>query len=201
MPANHCKPHTAEAKARISRAKTGKPNFLKRRKSKIVDGIEYFQCGSCKSFFPKSGFHLNNRTLLGIKSQCKSCHGRCSILSRNPENTRRLRRECQARRRARAANCAGNISAGDMLILNALWGEKCLSCKATANLQWDHVMPLSKRGAHALNNLQRLCRRCNEKKQTRYIDFRSKEQKRWAVTFGGDKCQPIIAGTGIVVTL
>lgn len=41
------------------------------------------------------------------------------------------------------------------------YGNACLSCGATADLCFDHVVPLSAGGANALSNGQPLCRACN----------------------------------------
>jgi len=43
-------------------------------------------------------------------------------------------------------------------------GGKCASCESTNNLQFDHVIPVSKGGASSAVNLQILCRDCNLKK-------------------------------------
>ena len=43
-------------------------------------------------------------------------------------------------------------------------GGKCASCESPHNLQFDHVIPISKGGANSVVNLQILCRDCNLKK-------------------------------------
>lgn len=102
MPANHKIPHTEEAKAKMSAARLGKPAPWRHRKMRVVDGIEQFQCGTCKGFFPRDGFYANKRTLLGIKSQCKKCHNQATIKSRDADRTRNANREYM--RRARVVN-------------------------------------------------------------------------------------------------
>ncbi|WP_235487217.1 TerD family protein, partial [Frankia sp. AvcI1] len=46
-------------------------------------------------------------------------------------------------------------------------GGACVQCQATEYLEFDHVIPHSRGGATSLNNLQLLCRRCNQEKGAR----------------------------------
>lgn len=183
MPANHNVPHTAAAKAKMSKAHMGKPVPWKHRESKVENSIRLWRCGKCGKFFPKVDFYKNKKTLLGIKSTCKHCHNSVSIASRDAENTKRLRRESEARRRARKAKSGGEISSDEMKAIEIAWGDVCLLCGSRDNLQWDHIVPLSKGGIHDISNLQRLCRKCNEMKQARYADYRSDKQKSWVIEF------------------
>jgi len=102
MPANHCVPHTEEAKRKMSEARKGVPNYAKRRKTKGVNGVVYYQCGRCKQFYPYDGFYKDKRTILGIKSECKKCHTKISILSRTESTYLKANREYM--RRARVKN-------------------------------------------------------------------------------------------------
>lgn len=45
-----------------------------------------------------------------------------------------------------------------------MYGPFCARCGRCGNLTLDHVVPLSKGGAHRLSNLQLLCRECNTAK-------------------------------------
>lgn len=48
-------------------------------------------------------------------------------------------------------------------------GPHCAHCSSTEDLDFDHVIPLSKPGGHnGLDNLQILCGRCNSKKGNRH---------------------------------
>ncbi|MGB5962096.1 MAG: DEAD/DEAH box helicase family protein [Coleofasciculaceae cyanobacterium] len=53
-------------------------------------------------------------------------------------------------------------------------GKRCLCCgeKNSRLLQVDHIKPRYYGGAHSLDNLQTLCRQCNQIKGTETIDFR-----------------------------
>lgn len=162
-------------------AHQGKSAPWKRRAMRTIDGVEHWRCSSCSRFLFATEFHRDNRIAHGLKSECKKCHSKNLMKSRDPQNTRRLRRESEARRRARKVGAKGAVSVADMISLDSLWGTVCLRCGARSNLQWDHVQPLARGGAHCISNLQRLCRSCNEQKQARYADYRSDAQKAWVV--------------------
>lgn len=53
--------------------------------------------------------------------------------------------------------------------------RKCLCCGATKGLQVDHIQARYVGGAHALENLQTLCRTCNRLKGTRTMNFLLRE--------------------------
>ncbi len=49
----------------------------------------------------------------------------------------------------------------------AVWQRdqaRCVQCRATDYLEYDHIIPFSKGGASTVNNVQLLCRRCNQAK-------------------------------------
>lgn len=51
--------------------------------------------------------------------------------------------------------------------LARLFGQQCMApgCEKTDRLQLDHVIPLSKKGAHTVENFQLLCESCNQAKR------------------------------------
>ena len=188
MPANHCVPHTEEAKAKMRAAHIGKPAPWRLRPSKEVDGIMHYRCGRCKEFFTKDGFHNSTRSSLGIKSDCKSCHSAISIASRDPEKTRAARRRSEATRRARKAGAEGSVTSIDWIRVMSILGRQCICCGSEASPTQDHIVPISKGGRHHPTNLQPLCRRCNERKQARTRDYRTPEQRAaiesiWVIEF------------------
>lgn len=46
-------------------------------------------------------------------------------------------------------------------------GFRCVYCEATRELQVDHITPVARGGTDALDNLQTLCRSCNQAKGAR----------------------------------
>ncbi len=60
-------------------------------------------------------------------------------------------------------------------------GYKCLLCKSTMNLTIDHIKPVSRDGQTVYENLQTLCRDCNEEKGSRHkiqMDYRENKTGR-----------------------
>lgn len=58
----------------------------------------------------------------------------------------------------------GNRTTIPMDVANAVWnrdGGKCCICGKNQNLEFDHIIPLSKGGATTFRNLQLLCKSCN----------------------------------------
>lgn len=133
-----------------------------------------------------SGFYRNKRSSLGLTSECRTCHGRTAIKSRDPVKARAQKVKDQANRRAREQGL--KITAGDYKKLELILGDICQRCGEGSGLQWDHVLPLSKGGLHHPTNMQRLCRKCNERKQASCVDYRSISQiiairQRWVLDF------------------
>jgi hypothetical protein len=48
----------------------------------------------------------------------------------------------------------------------------CLCCGNNYSLSIDHIIPVNKKGANNLSNLQTLCISCNSKKSDKIIDYR-----------------------------
>ena len=54
-----------------------------------------------------------------------------------------------------------------------VYGNKCLKCLSTENIQIDHIVPRSWGGSNDFNNLQPLCARCNQaKSNNNAVDYR-----------------------------
>lgn len=64
----------------------------------------------------------------------------------------------------------GNRMSIPMDIATAVWnrdGGRCCICGAQSELEFDHIIPLSKGGATTFRNLQLLCHRCNLQKSNK----------------------------------
>lgn len=55
-------------------------------------------------------------------------------------------------------------------VRKAVWNRasgKCESCGSIKDLEYDHVIPISKGGSNTIKNIQVLCRECNRKKSNK----------------------------------
>lgn len=86
-------------------------------------------------------------------------------------------------RRARKVAAPGHWTQSEWLVLKASFGNKCLACGKSEQellllgrkLVPDHIQALAKTGPNYLSNLQPLCHGrggCNNRKGTKYIDYR-----------------------------
>jgi 5-methylcytosine-specific restriction endonuclease McrA len=90
----------------------------------------------------------------------------------NPEK----QRENDAKRRAR------KLQAKTFLInkkeAKALYCSPCVYCGSRENIQMDHVVPLSRGGAHGVGNIVPACRKCNISKHNFFVmEWKRAKQK------------------------
>jgi len=97
----HNKPHTLEARKKMSESHKGVPLPHNRKKSMIINGEILYHCPSCNEYKLPSEFYKNKRTFTGIKTQCKKCHCYTTTATRNIDNKRDKNREYERRKRAR----------------------------------------------------------------------------------------------------
>ncbi len=57
------------------------------------------QCSKCLEIKPESDFYKDTRTKDGLKCQCKKCHCKTTVATRNKENARKCNRDYMRRRR------------------------------------------------------------------------------------------------------
>jgi 5-methylcytosine-specific restriction endonuclease McrA len=78
-------------------------------------------------------------------------------------------------RRARIKGNGGTVTTAEIASLKKRQDYTCLCCgrrEPDIELTHDHVMPLAMGGENTIENSQMLCRSCNSKKGTKYIDYR-----------------------------
>lgn len=75
-------------------------------------------------------------------------------------------------RRARIKAAGGTVTKALWRALCESYDNRCLSCGEQKPLTMDHVVALSKGGAHGIENIQPLCDFCNKSKGVQDIDYR-----------------------------
>ena len=81
----------------------------------------------------------------------------------------------EANRRAHKAKAGGSFTRQEWHDLCVYYDFTCLRCGRQApeiELTVDHVVPLSQGGRNSIDNLQPLCRTCNNSKHAKIIDYR-----------------------------
>lgn len=74
---------------------------MQRKQPRCHNGIEYWECSTCKRWLPKKSYYLDKRTWNGIKSQCRNCHIRTAMRTRDKDNANRINRESMRRARVK----------------------------------------------------------------------------------------------------
>ena len=88
--------------------------------------------------------------------------------------TREYKAFIENQRIARKRTQLGEFTLAQWEFIKEICGYTCLSCgrvEPDVQLTIDHIVPLSKGGAHDFGNIQPLCRPCNERKQARTVDL------------------------------
>ena len=66
-----------------------------------------------------------------------------------------------------------NLAPALRLFILGMWGEKCLNCGSSKNINIDHIVPRFNEGSDSIDNLQPLCKKCNYLKAAHImVDFR-----------------------------
>ena len=84
----------------------------------------------------------------------------------------RLRKERSAVREAEEALKAGGRGRIPSDVRQLVWardGGKCVECGSADDLQFDHVIPVSRGGGNSAKNLQLLCGPCNREKSNHIV--------------------------------
>jgi len=92
-------------------------------------------------------------------------------LEANPEKAKEHFRIARRKRRARAKEAGGTHTASDLAAIFEAQGGRCAYCRADlgeVEKHVDHVMPLALGGSNGPENLQYLCRPCNQSKGAKH---------------------------------
>jgi len=72
---------------------------MQRKEPRYGDGIEYWECSRCGKWLPNTEYYSDSRTGNGLKAQCRICHMKGCLATRDPDNARKINREYMARAR------------------------------------------------------------------------------------------------------
>lgn len=105
------------------------------------------KCSYCDVVKPSEDFYVDVTTRDGLKRDCKSCMKERSSVYVNATDGTRLHK---------------------VTALVDAYGAQCAYCAENfenRDLEVDHVIPMSKRGAHVFENLVLACKDCNRMKR------------------------------------
>jgi 5-methylcytosine-specific restriction endonuclease McrA len=150
----------------------------KRMGDGIYDGMVL--CISCGDYKFPDQFPIDKLCPIGVKSTCRMCvnEHRKERLSNDPAYAERARitwRMNTHKRRARKAQTTtDDITPNDIMRMLDAQHHKCYWCDIEIVRQYhiDHIIPLSRKGTHTLNNLCISCVSCNLSKNNKLpIEF------------------------------
>lgn len=123
-------------------------------------------------------YYNNNRDDINARERQRYADDPQKILSRihawrikNPDKAQAIIDRGNTKRQERLANAPINdFTHTDWLLMLAAFNYRCAYCSRTnSRLERDHIIPLSKGGAHTASNIVPACRSCNAKKGTKTI--------------------------------
>ena len=74
---------------------------MKKKEPRVIVGRVCWRCGSCGRYLPAQEFYEDRRTPNGLKSQCKTCHTRSNLKTRDLIKKRLANRAYMRRNRER----------------------------------------------------------------------------------------------------
>lgn len=145
------------------------------------------RCYRCCATKEPSEFFKDKSRADGLMGFCKAC-SKANVYKNyaaNPERTATYRQEYGSAYRATHLPQLADYAAKRRALILSVFDEDvdrlavygmaeghCKSCKTFvlfAEMHLDHVIPLSRGGRHAYNNVQMLCRLCNQRKGAKVL--------------------------------
>ncbi len=128
----------------------------------VRDGVAGKACtGPCREWRPLEKFAHHATCAGGRRNTCTTCNGR--IARANPNFRVKNVAAVEAYRSRLLAAPGEGVSAVEVRILFELY-PLCAYCKQSPSVTLDHVVPISRGGAHEFANLLPACRSCNSSK-------------------------------------
>ncbi len=107
----------------------------------------------------KAKYHVENRDRILARA--------AAWRASNPERAREISAAAVHSRRARKND--QRVTVHEWRAVLEAYGHRCRLCASDERIEQDHIVPLSKGGAHTITNVQPLCRSCNRRKHAKLV--------------------------------
>jgi hypothetical protein len=151
-------------------SRCGEPGSFCRNRTR-PDGLDHI-CKACRKILCGAWYHVNaervrRENLLGYRSH-PEVHRACS--NRWSSTHRDERRIIDNRRRARKNGVESSLTKPQWAEILEVFGYACAYCRRTdRRLTVDHLVAISRGGAHTAENVVPSCGSCNSRKKDRSI--------------------------------
>lgn len=136
-------------------------------------GYRYKSSKEQRQKWSKSQVHNIKRTKAAWIAKNPGIHAKytAEYRKRNPEIVRQ-RGVIYSHNRRAAEKAGGTYTQAEWRTLCDRYGNICLCCREAKPLTVDHVIPIKHNGPNTIENLQPLCRECNNRKKLKHTDYR-----------------------------
>jgi hypothetical protein len=129
--------------------------------------FDYGFCCDCRRWFPVKKFHNDNLW-------CASCNTRRWIASHWYDHVAMCHRY---QSKAIFKDKRGDFTADDLHRLILKYGKYCFKCGTVENITIDHIQARALGGSNRIENIQLLCKVCNNLKHLDTVDYRPKKRQ------------------------
>lgn len=152
----------------------------------VRGGVPSKCCAACREWKPLDAYAKNPKHSTGLRNMCTACDVENHKVRRDQDPTirrravqqsikyqlthpeaRRRHKQLYAHKRRVREGVGTGLTSAEWTQIQARFGGLCAYCKNAPGLTMDHVIPLSKGGAHAASNVVPACKTCNSKKHAR----------------------------------
>lgn len=125
----------------------------------VVDSVEGQHCRRCGTWKPLMDFYTHWRK----RTQRRELEARCKVCKKETENNEARRRAIR-NRRARLFGAHRDLTAEQWEHILIAYGYCCAYCGSADQPSQEHMIPLSRGGAHSATNVVPACMPCNIRK-------------------------------------